>query len=236
MRVLIVDDEPAARSRLRRLLAAEVGIEVIHEAEDAPAALVNLAQQGPFDLAVLDIEMPGGSGLQLAAQLPPSTYCVFSTAYEQHALRAFELGAVDYLLKPYSAERLTSALTRVRALLALPAPMARLQVPAGERFVEGKGGLKRIALADVQWVSAADNYVALQLPPASYLERGTLSTWLEQPACAGLFVRVHRSHAVNPAHVMGIAFVGDGEALLTLRSGEVLRVSRSHRRVLDTLR
>jgi DNA-binding LytR/AlgR family response regulator len=236
MRVLIVDDEPAARARLRRLLAAEAGISAVHEAEDAPSALASVAQLGAFDLAVLDIEMPGGSGLQLAAQLPPATCCVFSTAYEQHALRAFELGAVDYLLKPYSAERLANALNRVRALLALPAPQARLQAPAGERFVTVREGLKRIALADVQWLSAADNYVALHLPPASYLERGTLSGWLEQSACAGLFVRVHRSHAVNPAHVMGIAFEDDGEAVLTLRCGELLRVSRSHRRVLDELR
>jgi DNA-binding LytR/AlgR family response regulator len=132
---------------------------------------------------------------------------VFSTAYEQHALRAFELGAVDYLLKPYSAERLAGALNRVRALLALPAPPARLQAPAGEHFVSTLEGLKRIAWADVQWVGAADNYVALHVPPHSYLERGSLSAWLANPVCAGLFVRVHRSPAVNPAHVMGIALV-----------------------------
>ncbi len=236
MKVLVVDDEPPARARLRHLLAHEAGISAVHEAADAPAALLCLAQHGPFDLAVLDIEMPGGSGLQLAAQLPPATRCVFSTAYEQHALRAFELGAVDYLLKPYSAERLAGALNRVRALLALPAPPARLQAPAGEHFVSTLEGLKRIAWAEVQWVSAADNYVALHLPPHSYLERGSLSAWLANPVCAGLFVRVHRSHAVNPAHVMGIALVDDGEAVLTLRSGTTLRVSRSHRRVLDGLR
>lgn len=236
MRVLVVDDEPAARARLRRLLAAHADVTAVVEAQDAPTALALLRREATFDLAVLDIEMPGGSGLQLAAQLPPTTRCVFSTAFEEHALRAFELGAVDYLLKPYSAQRLAESLLRVRALLALPAPTARLQAAAGEVWVEAPhDGLHRVALADVQWVSSADNYVALHVPPAQYLERAALNAWLERPACAGLFVRVHRSHAVNPAHVMAVARCGDGEAVLTLRCGARLRVSRGYRTVLDGL-
>lgn len=234
MKWLVVDDEPAARARLRRLLAAQPDLQVV-EAEDAASALACLAQQGPFDVAVLDIEMPGANGLQLAAQLPPATRLVFSTAYEQHALRAFELGAVDYLLKPYGADRLAATLERLRALLSLPAPSARLQAGAGERFVPTREGLQRIRLADVQWVGAADNYVALHLPPAEHLERGTLAAWLAQPEVAGLFVRVHRSHAVNPAHVMAVRPLSDGEALLTLRDGTELRVSRGHRHLLDDL-
>lgn len=238
MKWLVVDDEPAARARLRRLLAALPGeaVSEVVEAEDAPGALACLAQQGPFDVAVLDIEMPGGSGLQLAAQLPPSTRLVFSTAYEDHALRAFELGAVDYLLKPYGAERFATTVERLRALRLLPPPAARLQAGVGERFVPTRDGLQRIPLAAVQWVRAADNYVALQVPPAEYLERGTLSSWLAQPEVAGLFVRVHRGHAVNPAHVMKVRPLGDGEALLTLRDGTELRVSRGHRDTLDDLK
>lgn len=236
LRVLVVDDEPAARARLCRLLAADSGIATVREAQDAPAALAILAQQGPFDAAFLDIEMPGGSGLQLAAQLPPQTRLVFSTAYEQHALRAFELGAVDYLLKPFGVERLAGTLQRLRALLQLPAPVARMQAASGERFVPTREGLLRVQMADVQWVSAADNYVALHLPPTEYLERGTLSEWLALAQHAGLFVRVHRSHAVNPAHVMAVRSENDGDAVLTLRAGVELRVSRSHRGVLDALR
>lgn len=235
MKWLVVDDEPAARARLRRLLAAQADAEVV-EAEDGPTALVCLAQHGPFDVAVLDIEMPGGSGLQLAAQLPPATRLLFSTAYEAHALRAFELGAVDYLLKPYGAERFASTVARLRALLQLPPPSARLQAGMGERFVSTREGLLRISLAEVHWVSAADNYVALHIPPAEHLERGTLSAWLAQPEVAGLFVRVHRGHAVNPAHVMAVRPLGDGEAMLTLRDGTELRVSRGHRHTLDELR
>ncbi len=235
MRVLLVDDEPAARARLRRLLAAHADVAAVFEAADAPEALVLLARER-VDLAVLDIEMPGGSGLQLAAQLPPGCCRVFSTAYAEHALRAFELGALDYLLKPYSAERLAATLQRVRAQLALPAPSASLAAGAEQAWVETREGRRRIRLADVQWLSAADNYVALHVPPDSFLERATLASVLERPGWIGLFLRVHRSHAVNPAHVLAVTPCGDGEALLTLRCGAQLRVARGYRGVLASLK
>ena len=235
MRVLLVDDEPAARARLRRLLSAQADVAEVVEAADAPAALALLARQH-FDLAILDIEMPGGSGLQLAAQLPSACCGVFSTAHGEHALQAFELGALDYLLKPCTAERLAATLVRVRARLALPAPAPRLQLGEGEAWVPTREGRQRIRLTDVQWLAAADNYVALHLPPLSFLERGSLSALLAQPDWAGLFLRVHRSHAVNPAHVMRVSPGHEGEALLTLRSGQVLRVSRGYRHVLSSLK
>jgi DNA-binding LytR/AlgR family response regulator len=235
MRVLVVDDEPAARAKLRRLLSAQADVSEVVEAADAPAALALLTRQG-FELAILDIEMPGGSGLQLAAQLPTGCRCVFSTAYGEHALQAFELGALDYLLKPYTAERLAATLERVRAQLALPAPVPRLQVSEGETWVDTRDGRQRIRLADVQWLAAADNYVALHLAPLSFLERGSLTALLERPAWAGLFLRVHRSHAVNPAHVMRVMPCRDGEAWLTMRAGQALRVSRGYREVLSSLK
>ena len=239
MRVLIVDDEPAARAKLRRLLSAEPDLVELHEAPDAPTALalVRSLAAAP-ELALLDIEMPGGSGVQLAAELRTlGVPCiVFSTAHAAHALRAFELAALDYLLKPYTAERLAATLARVREQLARPAPAARLAAPAGDWWVEHAGGRLRIALAEVQWLSAADNYVALHQPPRSYFERATLAEALARPAWSGLFVRVHRSHAVNPAHVLRVEPVGSsGEAELTLRCGERLRVSRGYRQVLDSL-
>lgn len=235
MRVLLVDDEPAARARLRRLLAAHADVSAVFEAADAPEALALLACES-VDLAVLDIEMPGGSGLQLAAQLPAGVRCVFSTAYAQHALHAFELGAVDYLLKPYSAERLAASLQRLRTQLALPPPPASLAAVAEQAWVETREGRRRIRLADVQWLAAADNYVALQLPPDSYLERATLAAVLERPGWTGLFLRVHRSHAVNPGHVVAVLPCGDGEAVLTMRCGERLRVARGYRGVLASLK
>ena len=226
MRVLIVDDEPAARARLRRLLAAEVDVAELLEAPDAPAALALVrGLAAPPELALLDIEMPGGSGVQLAAALREmGVRCVvFSTAHAEHALRAFELAALDYLLKPYTAERLAAALARVRETLARPA------APVGEWWVGGE----RLALAAVQWISAADNYIELHLPPRSLLERATLADALARPGWAARFVRVHRCHAVNPAHVRRIERLGSGEAVLTLACGEPLRVSRGYRAALD---
>lgn len=228
MRVLIVDDEPAARAKLRRLLAAEPDVADLFEAADAPTALA-LVQTlpAPPDLALLDIEMPGGNGVQLAAALRAAGVrsVIFSTAHAEHALKAFELAALDYLLKPYTAERLAEALVRVRERLAQPA------APVGEWWVEGE----RVRLADVQWISAADNYIELHLPPRSLLERATLADALARPGWAARFVRVHRSHAVNPAHVQRIQRLATGEALLSLSCGEPLRVSRGYRAVLDAL-
>lgn len=226
MRVLIVDDEPAARARLRRLLAAEPDVAELLEAPDAPAALALVQTLAtPPDLALLDIEMPGGNGVQLATALRERGVrsVIFSTAHAEHALQAFELAALDYLLKPYTPERLAAALARVRERLAQP------PAPVGEWWVGGE----RVRLADVPWISAADNYIELHLPPRSLLERATLADALARPGWAARFLRVHRSHAVNPAHVQRIERLASGEALLTLAGGEVLRVSRGYRDVLD---
>jgi DNA-binding LytR/AlgR family response regulator len=226
MRVLIVDDEPAARAKLRRLLAAEPDVAELLDAPDAPAALALMQTLAtPPDLAVLDIEMPGGNGVQLATALGAAgVRCIiFSTAHAEHALQAFELAALDYLLKPYTAERLGAALARVREVLARPA------APVGEWWLDGE----RLLLADVQWISAADNYIELHLPPRSLLERATLADALARPGWAARFVRVHRSHAVNPAHVQRIQRLPSGEAVLTLSCGEPLRVSRGYRAALD---
>lgn len=227
MRVLIVDDEPAARAKLRRLLLAEPDVAGLLEAPDAPAALALVQSQAvPPDLALLDIEMPGGDGVQLASALRACGVrsIVFSTAHAEHALQAFELAALDYLLKPYTAERLQAALVRVREQLARPVPAV------GEWWVSGE----RLRLADVHWISAADNYIELHLPPRSVLERVTLADALARPGWGARFLRVHRSHAVNPAQVQRVERLPGGEAMLTLAGGQTLRVSRGYRRVLDT--
>jgi DNA-binding LytR/AlgR family response regulator len=228
MNVLIVDDEPAARARLRRLLAAQADVEQLWEAAHAPAALALVAGlPAPPDVALLDIEMPGGDGVQLASRLrAQGVRCiVFSTAHAEHALQAFEVAALDYLLKPYDAQRLAGTLDRVRDHLARP-PTA-----VGEHWVNGE----RVRLSDVAWLSAADNYIELHLPPRSLLDRATLTEALARPGWAARFVRVHRSHAVNPTQVLAVTRLPGGEALLRLACGEQLRVSRSYRDALDSL-
>jgi DNA-binding LytR/AlgR family response regulator len=236
MRLLIVDDEPPALAKLRRLLSERPEISWLGEAGDAAQALQILAEQ-PVDAVLLDIQMPGQSGLELALQLPPGVVCAFSTAYDDYAVQAFELNAVDYLLKPYTPERLTECLRRLRERLgqrtqargSLLSALQQLQPVAAHWLVERRGALVKLPMSELQWVAAADNYIELHAPPESFLERRSLADFLAHPAAQGLFVRVHRSHAVNVGHIQAIAPLPHGEAQLTLSCGEQLRVSRSYR-------
>ena len=241
MKLLIVDDEPPARAKLRRLLADLPGISAVIEAGDATEALAKIAQDKP-DAALLDIQMPGMSGLELALALPEGMACAFSTAFDQYAVRAFELNAVDYLLKPFTAERLAETVQRLQQRLAQPSPQHRgsllnaLQqmqpVPAHWLVPQRGGGLQRLPLATVERVAAADNYIELYAlsgtAPICHLDRRTLMDFLAHPAAQG-FVRVHRSHAVNAVHIAAIASLPRGEAELTLSSGATVRVSRGFR-------
>ena len=243
IKLLIVDDEPPARAKLRRLLSAMPGIGPMLEAGNATEALALIEQHSP-DAALLDIEMPGHSGLELALALPDGMVCAFSTAFDQFAVRAFELNAVDYLLKPFTSERLAETIQRLRARLASPdrAPqrgalltaLQQLQPLSAHWLVSQRGGgLMKLPLASVEWVAAADNYIELHAPPACHLDRRTLSDFLMHPAARG-FVRVHRSHAVNPAHITAMAPLPRGELQLTMSSGQQLRVSRGYRGELMT--
>ncbi|MDY0744932.1 response regulator [Paucibacter sp. R3-3] len=239
MRIFIVDDEPPARAKLRRLLGGLPGVELAGEAGDAIEALAKLPTAAA-DAVLLDIQMPGISGLELALQLPPGLLCAFCTAYDEHAVRAFDLNAVDYLLKPYTPERLAQTIDRLRERLAgkeqartrLLGALQSAQPLGGHWLVERRGALHKLALDAVQCVSAAGNYIELHAPPDTFLERRTLNAFLAHPTVAGRFLRVHRSHAVNPAHIQSIASLPTGEALLTLTGGHQVRVSRSQRQQL----
>ena len=238
MRLLIVDDEAPARARLRRQLLDIPGITHVTEAASGPQALALLGEL-QVDAALLDIQMPGMDGLALALELPPQVLCVFCTAYDEFAVRAFDLNAVDYLLKPFQTERLAQAIERLRTRLdarpaargALLTALQQLQPVDGHWLVERRGGLHKLALDQVQWVAAADNYIEFHAPPHCDLERRSLAAFLAHPAAAH-FVRVHRSHAVNPRHISAITPLPHGEMRLTLSSGQTLRVSRGYRDAL----
>src|SRR5512134_3904686 len=168
IRVFLVDDEPLSRGKLRRLLAEEEGIEILGEASSADEARAALERQRP-DLLFLDIQMPGQDGFQLLESLPLETRpaVIFVTAYDQHAVRAFEVHALDYLLKPFDRERLRLALERAREALARRSPAAldeqlrlMLQELRGEqphlsRFViRSVGRIVFVTAADVDWIEA----------------------------------------------------------------------------------
>jgi two-component system LytT family response regulator len=240
MRLLIVDDEPPARAKLRRFLADLPDIEVAGEAGSGEEALALLAAS-PADAVLMDIQMPGMNGLEAAASLGAGTLVAFTTAYDEFAVKAFELNAVDYLLKPFTRERLAACVERLRQRLAPPereqqrqgllAALHSLQPVAGHWMVQHRGALHRVALAEVEAVQAADNYIELHTASASWLDRITLASFLAHASATG-FVRVHRSFAVNRLHIARIAPLAKGDAQITLDSGRTVPVSRRFREAL----
>ena len=239
MNVLLVDDEAPALAKLRRFLADESDVHVVGEADDGAAALAFVdAQPDAVDAVLLDIQMPGRSGLEIAAALPAHVLVAFTTAYDEYAVQAFDLNAVDYLLKPFTRERLAACVTRLRARLAPPerarerqrltTALHALQPVADHWLVADRGEMRRVPLADVECVAAADNYIELHSATTTWLDRTTLAAFLAHPAARG-FVRVHRSCAVQPSRVLALEPLGSGDAQLRLASGRCIRLSRRYR-------
>jgi two-component system LytT family response regulator len=239
MNLLLVDDEAPALAKLRRFLADDAGLRVAAEAADGDSALAIVeARPQAIDAVLLDIQMPGRSGLEVAAALPAHVLVAFTTAYDEYAVQAFELNAVDYLLKPFTRDRLAACVSRLRARLAPPdraqqrqrltTALHALQPVADHWLVADRGEMRRVPLAEIECVVAADNYVELHSGNASWLDRTTLAAFLAHPA-AHRFVRVHRSCAVQPARVLALEPLGSGDALLRLASGRCIRLSRRYR-------
>lgn len=244
IRTLLVDDEPHARERLRRLLAEHADVELVGEAGDGVQALAAIERLRP-DLVLLDIQMPELDGLAVAAALPrePSPPAiVFATAHDAHALRAFELAAVDYLLKPIRKERLAASLERVRrgaesgpgpgdlarAVLArLPQPSRRMAVRSGAKYVVFD--TSRIAA-----VLAQDHYAAILVDGREHLSDDSLDKVMERLDPAS-FVRVHRSAIVNLEFVQELHQEGDRKYVAVLADDPGTRVPIARDR-LDDLR
>lgn len=237
LRVVIADDEAPARAKLRRLLSTEPGIEVVGEAGDGLTALSLLESLRP-ELALLDIQMPLLSGLEVAAQLADPPLLVFVTAHDAHAIKAFELNALDYLLKPYARERLAASLARARQRLgegsaprrdALAAAQRELAGPAGggRLLVRVAEGYRVLDCATLSHLRSDDNYVQLHGEEGPLTLRGSLGHWLSRlPAD---FVQVHRTCAVNLAWVRAVEPLFKGDAELVLRDGTRLPLSRRYR-------
>jgi two-component system LytT family response regulator len=239
IRVLIVDDEAPAREKLERWVAEQADMEVAGSAEDGLAAAQRIESLRP-DVAFLDIQMAGLSGLEVAAQLEVSSapLIVFVTAFDEHAVKAFELNAVDYLLKPYDKERLLRTLKRVRERLGGGEPrtgavaIARAQTAASERLLVPDGErLQLIDSSSVEWLEADDNYVHVHTAARSYLLRRTLHDLLAQLGDRH-FVRVHKSAAVNLSAILSLTPLFKGDYEVELRNGRALRLSRRYRDAL----
>ncbi|MEN8376908.1 MAG: LytTR family DNA-binding domain-containing protein [Gemmatimonadota bacterium] len=239
--VLVVDDEPPARRRLRDLLETDERVAVVGEAGDGLGAVREIERLRP-DIVLLDIQMPELDGFEVLEALdtePPRV--VFVTAFDEFAIRAFEVRALDYLVKPADPERLREAIGRAldalagagestgtpRADLPVRRPLSRFLVRVGQKML-------LVAADDVDWIGAADNYAELHAGGRTHLVRGTLSA-LERRLDPDRFVRVHRSTIVNLEAVRAFEPWSHGDWLIRMRDGEELRLSRRYRDRLEGL-
>jgi two-component system LytT family response regulator len=247
IQTLIADDELLARQKLRQLLRSEPDIEIAGEASSA-REIYELVQATSPQLLFLDVRMPGMDGLDVVTELSTRASVklprlILTTAYDHYALRAFELNATDYLLKPFSADRLHTAVSR-----------AREQIQAGDRQGErthsdetkpgqytgrivfkSRGRILFLPVSDIRWISAEENYVRICTGNETHLLRETMTS-MEQRLDPKLFLRVHRSAIVNLRYVKEVRSESRGDFMVHLVNGQKLAMSRSYRaRIGDLL-
>jgi two-component system LytT family response regulator len=230
IRTVIVDDEPLSRSNLSLLLRLDPEVEVVSECGSGVDAPDEIRRTKP-DLLFLDVQMPECDGFDvlelLGKDVPPAV--VFVTAYDQYALRAFEAGALDYLLKPFDDGRFGLALDRAKQKIARVTDRPkRLEYLT----VKSAGQVTFVTLASIDWIEAADYYVGLHVGSKTHLLRRSI-TELEQDLDPNLFFRIHRSSIVNLSRIRGLKLNEDGEYTVLLESGTCLRLSRRYRRPLQ---
>ncbi len=239
--VLIADDEPVARTGMRSMLSSIEWIRLVGEASSGPEAVEAINRLQP-ELVFLDIQMPGLLGTDVIRRVQHQPMVIFTTAWSQHAAEAFELGAVDYLLKPFGVERLTRTLDRVRTTLG-ESP----QLPAMDRFRESQraGPITRIfvrsgrailpiAVDQIAWFEADGDYVALHVGRSRHLVHLALSR-LEARLDPTRFMRIHRTSIVSLDHVSAFRAIANGRFVAELHDGTQLEVSRNKARELRAL-
>jgi two-component system LytT family response regulator len=246
IKTLIVDDEPLARERLGSLLAAEQDIEIVGQCRDGEEAVTAIHDHSP-DLVFLDVQMPHMNGFEVieAIGIERMPLVIFVTAYDQHALRAFQVKALDYLLKPFDRERFTDALQRARKqiereetgdlgrrLMALVKDLRKDQ-PRSDRLVVKSGGRLFFLRADeIDWIEAAGNYVRLHVGTTSHLLRETMNA-IEARLDPEKFFRIHRCRIVNMERIQELQPWLNGEYAVLLRTGTRLTLSRGCREKLQ---
>jgi|HubBroStandDraft_6_1064221.scaffolds.fasta_scaffold01503_4 two-component system LytT family response regulator len=252
IRVVIADDERLARQKLRMLLEAEPQLTVVSECQDGRQTVLAINSFHP-DLLLLDIQMPDFDGFQVLHEIPAREMpvVIFTSAYDQYAIRAFEAHALDYLLKPFDQERLHQAIERARAelqksdkreithrLLELLSEMksgvvsAAPPLPQNRLVIKAKGRVIFLNLDEIDWIEAAANYVRLSVGKESYLLRETISRTSER-LNPNEFIRIHRSVIVNVRKIKELIPVNSGEYIVVLKSGKELSCSRGYRALLQ---
>jgi two-component system LytT family response regulator len=244
LRVLIADDEAVARRRLRRLLLPEPDVAIASECTDGASTLRSITTLGP-DLVFLDVQMPELDGFEVVARLSEPggqaarvPAIIFVTAFDRYALRAFDVHAIDYLLKPFSAERLRAALDRARERLRRRGPDVGLAGLADDLrrrrtfltrvLCRSRGRTRVVPIESIDWIQAADNYVTLHVDRAEHLVREPLSA-IEQQLDPLRFTRIHRSTLVNLDRIVEVRSSTHGDGVVVLRDGTRLTLSRTWR-------
>jgi two-component system LytT family response regulator len=248
IRTLIVDDEPLARERLRTLLQEQAEVELIGECANGRDALAAIKREEP-DLVFLDVQMPELDGFGVLAKLGQEKMpaIIFVTAHDKFALQAFEVHALDYLLKPFDKDRFQKALRRAldhlkrdhagelkERLSALLGDLKSESKSPQRIAVKSSGCVIFLKIDDIDWVEAADNYVSLHIGTESHLHRETMSA-LEERLPPNKFLRISRSTIVNVDRIKELQPLFHGEYAVILRNGTRLTLSRSHRDKLDQL-
>lgn len=236
MTILIADDEAPSREKLKRMLGQLATGHGVIDARDGLEAMELIEQQKP-DILVLDIHMPEMTGLEVALEVGDRFPVIFVTAYEEYAIRAFELFAVDYLLKPYSLQRLDIAIQRAysridkpaaipsQELLALaknlsPQHAPRILVRTGERMLP-------LSISSINWIASMGNYLELHTGDGKFIERDTMNNFLSR--LDSRFIRVHRSFSVKLDEVRKVEAVFKGDYQLTMSDGNTVKLSRHYR-------
>lgn len=263
VRALLVDDEQLGRRMLRSLLASDEDVEIVGEAASAAEARSRIAEQQP-DLVFMDIEMPGGSGIELLNELAaPAPYVIFVTAHPEFAVPAFELQAVDYLVKPVNRERFAGSVLRAKRRIA-EQRVAKLAVQIAGAAVAMNGGpasaadvahallpapapkyasqmtirvrrrVLSLEVSDISWIQGASQYCRVHARTGEYLLTRTLAS-LECELDPQRFFRIHRSAIVNAAYVREVRTSGDGRYNIYLQGGQALPMGRARREILEKL-
>jgi two-component system, LytTR family, response regulator len=251
VRVVIADDERLARQKMRILLESEPSITVVAECQDGRQTVSAINCFHP-DLLLLDIQMPDLDGFQVLSEIPEAEMplVIFTSAYDQYAIRAFEAHALDYLLKPFDQERLHQAIERARLdllrsenrelthrLMELLSHIKSGRTPApaepqNRLVIRAKGRVIFLDTDEIDWVEAAANYVRLNVGKESYLLRETISRTSERLSPSE-FIRIHRSTIVNVRKIKQLIPVNSGEYIVVLKNGKELSCSRGYRALLQ---
>lgn len=243
IRTLIADDEPAARERIARLLAQDAEVELVGECRNGHEALEAVNKHRP-DLLFLDVQMPALNGLDTMGRIAPDRmpFVVFVTAHDRYALKAFDMNAVDYLLKPYDDDRFFASLEKAKRHIEMRVnqdltgrlmDLMREHMQARSEHLESfhireKGREHRVDVSDILYLQAEGNYLRLQLKDRHFLHRMTMNA-VESELDPARFLRIHRSYIVNRAHVRSARYSGNNEFIFSMANNERIVSGRSYK-------